>query len=416
MPSGEPVISMRNVNHFYGEGALRRQVLFNVTCDIQAGEIVIITGPSGSGKTTALTLAGALRSVQEGSMRILGRELNGAPAGTLVKIREHIGFIFQAHNLVACLTALQNVQMALSASVDARSAARAKEMLGAVGLSQRAHYLPGRLSGGERQRVAVARALVRGPKVVLADEPTAALDRQSGRDVVELLRQLARRQGCTVLMVTHDHRILEIADRVMQLEDGRLGSFEGVTSPHAGHLLTALAEMPEREQLESLLEQMSEREFLDLVKTIGTECEQLLNVMNLGARDAMRRLLQNLLDTVFRKAVKCVDAEDAALLELRHGAWQPVVDSSTAAGRLSLWTEKAATQCQVVNSAGAELGTGLRSLLCIPLQDRLREIRGVAQLVNRRGAGQFSAADERAFSDFAGPLAMLLESYQRVGQ
>src|SRR5689334_19322696 len=274
MPVSEaPVISMRSVSHFYGAGALRRQVLFDVTCDIWPGEIVIITGPSGSGKTTALTLAGALRSVQEGSMKVLGQELNGASKAALVRIRANAGFIFQQHNLLECLTARQNVQMALGldgvSSAEARK--RSAAMLAAVGLADRIDDRPSSLSGGQRQRVAIARALVRGPKIVLADEPTASLDKQSGRDVVELLRQLARREGCAVLLVTHDNRILDIADRIMALEDGRLGSFGAAMSPHAGHLLTALSRMPSRPQLDTLVGRMGDGEFLDLLRTMGAE-------------------------------------------------------------------------------------------------------------------------------------------------
>lgn len=402
----EPLISLRSVSHFYGEGGLRRQVLFDVTCDVRAGEIVIITGPSGSGKTTVLTLAGALRSVQVGSMKILGQELYMAPAAALVKIREKIGFIFQAHNLLGCLTARQNVQMALGVAAGVQSVGRARQMLGAVGLAERAEYLPDRLSGGERQRVAIARALVRGPKIVLADEPTASLDRQSGHDVVELLRNLARREGCTVMMVTHDHRILDIADRVMLLEDGRLSSFEGLTSPHAGHLLTALAAMPDRDHLELLLGPMAEREFLDLLKTIGAECEQLLNILDLGDRDSTRRLLRDLLHSVLQKLATCVDADKATLVELRNGACKAVVDDSRVSEQLKHWAEQAPGSCQVVNSGG---------LLCVPIKDRLQEIRGIAQFANKRGGTEFSAADERRLRDFAGPLGMLLESYQRTG-
>src|ERR1043165_2002042 len=137
LTSEAPVISMRKVSHFYGVGALRRQVLFEVSCDIRPGEIVIITGPSGSGKTTVLTLAGALRSVQQGSMKVLGRELNGATPKTLVRISESIGFIFQGHNLLDCLTARQNVQMSLGVGPAIRGNAheKAAAMLDAVGLA-----------------------------------------------------------------------------------------------------------------------------------------------------------------------------------------------------------------------------------------------------------------------------------------
>src|SRR5690348_3813419 len=148
------VITMRNVSHFYGSGALQKQVLFNLSCEILPGEIVIITGPSGSGKTTVLTLAGALRTVQEGSVRVLGQELHGAPHDTLVRVGENIGFIFQAHNLLDSLSAMQNVEIALAAdSMTHRELhSRSQSMLEMVGLGDRIHHFPNQLSGGQRQR------------------------------------------------------------------------------------------------------------------------------------------------------------------------------------------------------------------------------------------------------------------------
>ncbi|HLO87382.1 MAG TPA: DevA family ABC transporter ATP-binding protein [Nostocaceae cyanobacterium] len=220
-----PVISIRNLDHYFGDGQLRKQVLFNINLEVYAGEIIIMTGPSGSGKTTLLTLVGGLRSAQFGSLRVLGRELCGANEKQLVKVRRYNGYIFQAHNLHGSLTALQNVKMGLELHKHItlpEMNSRAVQMLEQVGLGNRLHYHTDKLSGGQKQRVAIARALVSHPKIVLADEPTAALDSQSGRDVVNLMQKLAKEQGCTILMVTHDHRILDIADRIIHLEDGRL--------------------------------------------------------------------------------------------------------------------------------------------------------------------------------------------------
>lgn len=220
-----PVVSVRHLNHAFGKGELRKPVLFDVDLDINAGEIVLLTGPSGSGKTTLLTLIAGLRSVQEGSVKIQGEELYGASKKQLVKVRNQIGFIFQAHNLLASLTAQQNVGMSLrlhpNLSLKNRID-RSEEILAAVGMADRVHYYPDSLSGGQKQRVAIARALVSEPKIVLADEPTAALDSKSGRDVVEIMQRLAKQQGCTILLVTHDTRILDIADRIVHMEDGRL--------------------------------------------------------------------------------------------------------------------------------------------------------------------------------------------------
>lgn len=222
----ETTISVVNLNHYYGQGSLRKQVLFDINLQIQRGEIVIMTGPSGSGKTTLLTLMGSLRSAQSGSLQVLGYELMNASYEQMTLIRRNIGYIFQAHNLLNFLSAYQNVEIALEVQeVTAEEAdTRIKTMLAAVGLEHRIHYYPRDLSGGQKQRVAIARALVGQPKLILADEPTAALDKQSGRDVVEILQRLAKEQGCTILLVTHDNRILDIADRIIYMEDGYLVS------------------------------------------------------------------------------------------------------------------------------------------------------------------------------------------------
>lgn len=221
----QPVVSIQNLNYYFGKGSLRKQILFDLSLEIQSGEIVLMTGPSGSGKTTLLTLMGGLRSPQQGSLKVLGRELAGASKNQLVEVRRNIGYIFQAHNLLKCLTARQNVQMSLQLHPQyskGEAVAKAAAMLESVGLGDRVNYYPESLSGGQKQRVAIARALVSHPKLVLADEPTAALDSKSGRDVVELMQRLAKEQGCTILMVTHDNRILDIADRIVHMEDGHL--------------------------------------------------------------------------------------------------------------------------------------------------------------------------------------------------
>lgn len=218
-------ISVRHLDHYFGTGELRKQTLFDINLDITAGEIVLLTGPSGSGKTTLLTLLGGLRSAQSGSLNILGQEMSGASKRQLTQIRQQIGYIFQAHNLMSFLTAKQNVRMSLELHQELLAQdlnAKAVEMLTAVGLADRVDYYPEKLSGGQKQRVAIARALASHPQIVLADEPTAALDKKSGRDIVEIMQRLAQEQGCTILLVTHDNRILDIANRILYMEDGRL--------------------------------------------------------------------------------------------------------------------------------------------------------------------------------------------------
>jgi putative ABC transport system ATP-binding protein len=236
------VIAARNLNHYFGEGTLRKQVLFDINLDIAAGEIVILTGPSGSGKTTLLTLMGGLRtafrnpdSLTSSSLTILGQEICGATKRQLTQLRKQIGYIFQAHNLMTFLTAKQNVRMSLELQDDDTGEnldRKATDMLEAVGLGNRVDYYPDNLSGGQKQRVAIARALINHPKIILADEPTAALDKKSGRDVVELMQ---KEQGCTILLVTHDNRILDIADRIIYMEDGRLVNDGDLTTAQQEH-------------------------------------------------------------------------------------------------------------------------------------------------------------------------------------
>jgi putative ABC transport system ATP-binding protein len=224
---GPAVIRVERLNHWYGEDEeTRKQVLFDNHLQVSQGEIVIMTGPSGSGKTTLLSLLGALRTVQDGTVEVLGRRLHELRGRQLVEVRRDIGFIFQAHNLFASLTALQNVRLALELKETDRRRIhdRAVEVLASLGLQDRIHYKPSRLSGGQKQRVAIARALANRPKLILADEPTAALDEQSGRDVVNLLKQLAQEEGCTSLIVTHDNRILDVADRVVSMANGHIKS------------------------------------------------------------------------------------------------------------------------------------------------------------------------------------------------
>jgi putative ABC transport system ATP-binding protein len=216
-------ITVAGLDHAFGMSEARRQVLFDVALEIPRGALVVLMGASGSGKTTLLTLLGCLREVQSGSVQVLGTELAGASEPTRIALRRRFGFIFQAHNLHESLTARQNVRMGLDVhGVVPGADDAADHALRLLGLGDRLDYKPARLSGGQKQRVAVARALVGNPEVVFADEPTAALDKDSGFEVVSLLRRLAEQRGTTTLMVTHDNRILDLADRIVVMEDGRV--------------------------------------------------------------------------------------------------------------------------------------------------------------------------------------------------
>lgn len=229
MTEDAPIL-IRRLNHWFGAGEARKQALFDVDVEIERGKLTVLLGASGSGKTTLLTLMGCLRRVQEGSIRLLGQELAGADEDVLVMMRRRLGFIFQAHNLHESLTAIQNVRMGLD--VHGETASRAwreasAHLLTLLGLENRMDYLPGNLSGGQKQRVAIARALVGNPDIVFADEPTAALDKDSALNAVHLLKRLGRERGTTTMMVTHDSKIIDLADRVLTMDEGRLVPTKG---------------------------------------------------------------------------------------------------------------------------------------------------------------------------------------------
>ncbi len=223
---GESAIRVSGLDYAFGTGEARKQVLFGIDLELAPREFAIMTGPSGSGKTTLLSLVGALRRPQGEGLWALGRDLAELHGRALEAFRTQLGFIFQLHNLFPALTAFQSVQMAadLRDDIPGDKDRRISELLGELGLGERLHYKPEKLSGGQRQRVAIARALVHRPLLLLADEPTAALDADNTQIVLQLFRRLAHEEGTTILMVTQDARVFETADRLINLVDGRIDS------------------------------------------------------------------------------------------------------------------------------------------------------------------------------------------------
>jgi len=218
-------IDASNLTKTFGDGAVAFQALRGVDFRVSRGEFVMLAGPSGSGKTTLLSILGCVLTATSGRVHLLGEEITALPAVRLPEFRlQTIGFIFQGHNLIASLSALENVALPLELQGHARSRAhrRAADLLARVGLRDKLSSPPGSLSGGQRQRVAIARALAGNPPIILADEPTAALDAESGLLVTELLKQLCSERGDTVVVVTHDNRIFHLADRISHIEDGSI--------------------------------------------------------------------------------------------------------------------------------------------------------------------------------------------------
>jgi putative ABC transport system ATP-binding protein len=241
LPTVKTVIRARSLSKLYREGTTQLRALFDVDLDIHAGQLTLLMGPSGSGKTTLLSLLGCILRPSAGQLELLGENVTALPERELPRIRrDALGFVFQGFNLFPTLTAAENVALALDLrGVRGQPARRrAEELLLEVGLHDRKTAFPADLSGGQKQRVAIARALAGDPPILLADEPTAALDSTSGRAVIELLQRLAHHHGRAVVMVTHDPRVLSYGDRILHLEDGRLDREEANhhTAAAAQHL------------------------------------------------------------------------------------------------------------------------------------------------------------------------------------
>jgi putative ABC transport system ATP-binding protein len=434
----ESPIVVEGLGHSFGRGSLRKQVLFNIDVEIEAGEIVIFTGPSGSGKSTLLTLVGALRSAQEGSLRVLGQELRDAGQWRLRRVRRQIGYIFQAHNLIDALTARENVQMASAVGKNGSrigSRRRARELLEAVGLGDRLNYHPDKLSGGQRQRVAVARALAGNPRIILADEPTASLDKKSGRDVVDLLRSLSREQGVTVLLVTHDNRILDIADRIVQLEDGRLTDFTDAVIANTRQMMHSLAEIKEKEDLSERVEEMDRHEFTELLEEFTEDSRRFLETTRLANDEAFESLVDQALRAFTYKLGQLLNAERASLFVVdreNRELWLRVAQEersgkvdlripidSGIAGHVattgeSVRIDDAYSDPRFNPEVDRQTGFRTRSILCLPIENSRGEVFAVSQLLNRADGEPFDQADELRFAEFVGSIGVLLEAWSEL--
>ena len=365
---------------------------------------------------------------------MLGQELCGARKSTLETVRKQIGFIFQSHNLIEALSSLQNVEMALLMKSDLsrrQAQEQARAMLEAVGLSHRMHEHPSRLSGGQRQRVAVARALVTEPRIVLADEPTAALDKQSGRDVIDLMQNLARAHGTTILLVTHDNRILDVADRILHLEDGRLSTFTDAVIANNQQMMHLLA-ADQRKSALDLVEDMPPPDFVALLGEVTNESRRFLDSIALATDEAFRSMLDRALRTFTRKLGRILDAERASLFLAdpeRDELWLTIAEEADtgvtelrvpASSGIAGYAARTAETVRVDDAYAdprfnpdldRQTGFRTRTILCVPLLNAQGEVFAVSQLLNRRDGKPFDAEDERRFKEFLGPIAVMLETW-----
>lgn len=430
----EPVIQIRNLEHAFGTGELRRRVLNGVSTEIHPGEIILLTGPSGAGKTTILTLVGGLRRVQQGSVRVFGTELAGASQATLLGVRRRIGFIFQNPNLLDSLTVAQNVSLTLSWNGPvpaARARAKALEQLELVGLSDHVDKLPAQLSGGQRQRVAIARALVVEPQLILADEPTSALDRQTGREVVELLRRLAGERHCGILLVTHDSRILDIADRTLSLEDGQLVSRTRDAVRTVDQLSQGMAQLGRPSVLAREIASLGETGFFSFLGESVDELSRVRRALDAATAQVSNARFDQLLVATTIKAGQLLDADRVTLfvVDRAAGKLRSRVAQSGTDSLLSIEIPLGAGIAGQVATTGVPLrlrdayespvfnreidrrtGYRTRSVLCMPVSNARGDVIAVAQVLNKRGADAFDAADEETFQRFLQPLGQLLES------
>ena len=429
-------IKVSGLNHSYGKGELKKQILFDVSVEIQKGEIVIVTGPSGSGKTTMLTLVGALRSAQEGSVHILGHELLNAKPATLEKVRRQIGFIFQQHNLLGALSALQNVELGIRGSgryARHEHRERAMAMLNDVGLGERINHKPDALSGGQRQRVAIARALVAEPAMLLADEPTASLDKESGREVVERMKVLAKEHGTTILLVTHDNRILDIADRIVHLEDGRLTTFTDAVIANNRHMMQMLADSRQKEPLDDIVDKLDETQFSQLLQDITEESERFLEVTALANNVAFRSMLDRGLFAFTRKLTNLLNAERSSLFlvegdelvlkvsenldemgEIRIPVGSGIAGAVAQSGE-AIRIDDAYSDPRFNRDVDKQTGFRTRSILSLPVKNLKGEVFAVAQLLNRRDGQPFDDDDEQRFTNFIRSIGVIFETQLGLG-
>jgi putative ABC transport system ATP-binding protein len=433
MRASRPPIQVSGLSHTFGKGALQKQVLFDITTEIPEGEIVIVTGPSGSGKTTMLTLLGALRSAQEGSIQVLGEELCGAKPRVLERVRKQIGFIFQQHNLLGAMTALQNVELGLRVTgrfSRSELRRRSKEMLEAVGLGERINYKPGQLSGGQRQRVAIARALVSEPSMLLADEPTASLDKKSGRDVVERMKTLAKEKGTTILLVTHDNRILDIADRIVHLEDGKLSTFTEAVIADNRRMMQTLADNRSKQPMHEIVDQLDEAGFKEMLGEITDDSQRFMEATALANDVAFKSMLSQGLFAFTRKLGQLLNADKASLFiveddslvlrvaenidemgEVRIPLGSGIAGAAAQSGE-TIRIDDAYADDRFNSNVDKQTGYHTRSILSLPVKNQAGKVFAVAQLLNRRDGQPFDEGDEERFAEFLQSIGVILETME----
>ena len=338
--------------------------------------------------------------------------------------------------LLGALSALQNVELGIRASdryPRSEHRQRSMDMLSAVGLGERLHSKPDQLSGGQRQRVAIARALVAEPSMLLADEPTASLDRESGREAVDRMKTLAREHGTTILLVTHDNRILDIADRIVHLEDGCLSTFTDAVIANNRHMMEMLADNRRKQPIGEMVDQMDERQFQDLLQDITEESERFLETTALANNMAFRSMLDRGLFAFTRKLGALLNAERSSLFlvegdelllkvaehleemgEIRIPLGSGIAGAVAQSGE-AIRIDDAYADPRFNRDVDRQTGYRTRSILSLPVKNLAGEVFAVAQLLNRRDGQPFDGKDEQRFAGFVNSIGVILETQSALG-
>jgi energy-coupling factor transporter ATP-binding protein EcfA2 len=307
---------------------------------------------------------------------------------------------------------------------------RARDMLASVGLEDRIHHKPDQLSGGQRQRVAIARALVSEPVMLLADEPTASLDKKSGREVVDHMKRLAREKETTILLVTHDNRILDIADRIVHLEDGRLSTFTDAVVANNRHMMEMLADHRQKQDLDKVVEKMNEQEFRELLQELTDESQQFLEATALANDIAFRSMLKQGLFAFTRKLGQLLNADRSSLFLVDDGYLElKIAEDLDKMGRIriplgsgiagavaqtgqAIRIDDAYLDPRFNRDVDKQTGYHTRSIISLPVKNQAGEVFAVAQLLNRKDGFPFDDGDEQQFADFIESIGVILETQQ----
>jgi len=436
--SNAPLVIANDLNFSFGEGELRRQMLYGIDFVLEPGEIVIVTGPSGSGKSTFLTLVGTLRSHQEGQLDVVGNSLLGASAATINNVRQQLGFIFQYHNLLDSLTATENVLMGF-AKGDKRTKSQLKEVasstLATLGLEMRLNYKPSSLSGGQNQRVSIARALVRSPKVILADEPTASLDATTTEIVMRLFREQTKELGSSILLVTHDDRIFKQADRVVEVRDGKLRDAGATYLDHGKNQASAaLTTIAHSHKLEAPAVTADPRPGTLAANRVKGALESLEKVLSDLAEIKLATTLQSLAQSLTYIAsesasslnadgcsIYLYDKDNAELFTLALSSAKDDLEGfaiSTDKGFVgkcfregaAVLEGRAADSTTLDRTIDLKSGLTTQSVACVPLSTETGDVFGIIQLVDQK-ADQFSTETIDGLYELRSLLAAPLHEY-----